>query len=425
MKHLYVHIPFCRSRCAYCDFASEPVGPHSRAGRVERYFEAVRAELKARVAAGDGAAAPGGDVAQTGGGAAGARRPEAEPLGAEPLETIYLGGGTPTAVPPDLLVPFVAELGAGMSPQAEFSVEANPGTIDTRLLQRLAEGGVTRLSVGIQSFAPALRAALGRRVTQREIEGALEAIVAVGWEEWNLDLIFGIPGQTWDTAAADLDTAIAAAPTHISLYDLTYTPAFRARIDARPVTYGRRAAGGASAGRVAADSADASPSAVDAAEAFSERYYGAAVARLEAAGYRRYEVSNFSLPGHECRHNQAYWRGEDYLGIGASAVSTIGEERRTNPRSVSDYLAGRPTDVELLSPGTRLFEKAMLGLRTSEGIDEAEALPALDAEALERLVGQGCLERRYGRIRLNKGFLDVSNAVISALLVQPPGPGGS
>ncbi len=156
-----------------------------------------------------------------------------------------------------------------------------------------------------------------------------------------------------------------------------------------------------------------------AAATFAERHYAEAVARLEAAGYHRYEVSNFALPGHECRHNQAYWRGEDYLGIGAAAVSTVGGERRTNPRSVRDYLAGRPPQIEVLSPATRLWEKAMLGLRTSEGVEEAAVLPALDQEARDRLLAQGCLERRCGKLRLNPGFLDVSNAVISALLVSP------
>ena len=143
------------------------------------------------------------------------------------------------------------------------------------------------------------------------------------------------------------------------------------------------------------------------------------MARLEAAGYRRYEVSNFALPGHECRHNQAYWRGEDYLGIGAAAVSTVGGERRANPPSVTAYLAGRPPLIERLTPRTRLWEKAMLGLRTSDGVDEADVLPVLDGAARDRLLAQGCLERRYGRLRLNPGFLDVSNTIIGALLVDP------
>ena len=387
MRHLYVHIPFCRSRCAYCDFASEPVGPHARAGRVERYLQALRAELAER----------GGQD------------------GAGPFETIYVGGGTPTALRTDDLVGLARYLAAQMetgsvagatAPSPEFTVEANPGTIDALLLGHLAETGVTRLSLGVQSFAPVLRAALGRRVAQREIVDALAAVEAAGWKEWNLDLVFGIPGQTWELAAADIDAAVAAAPTHISLYDLTYTPAYAARAGA-----GAR----------------------DTAALFAERHYADIIARLEAAGYRRYEVSNFALPGHECRHNLAYWRGEDYLGVGASAVSTISvgaaggargqrpltAERRTNPRSVDAYLAGEAPEIELLSLRTHLWERAMLGLRTTEGVDEAAVLPVLDKTARDRLLAQGCLERRCGKLRLNPGFLDVSNTVIGALLASP------
>jgi oxygen-independent coproporphyrinogen-3 oxidase len=370
MNHLYAHIPFCRGRCAYCDFASEPVRAHTRSGRVERYLEALRAELAER----------GGEAT---------------------FETIYLGGGTPTVVPSDALLLLVGELAArlergpdGGSP--EFTIEANPGTIDAPLLERMAAAGVTRLSVGVQSFSPALRAALGRRVRQQEIFDALAAVALTGWRDWNLDLVFGIPGQDWDAAAADIDAAVAAGPTHISLYDLTYTPKFADRVGA---AFGS----GAEA----------------AADAFSEEHYAQAVARLEAAGYRRYEVSNFALPGHECRHNQAYWRGEDYLGIGAAAVSTVGGERRSNPRSVTGYLAGAAPLVERLTPRTRLWEKAMLGLRTAEGVDHYDVRSVLDQAALERLVAQGCLQWAYGRLRLNPGFLDVSNTIIGALLVDP------
>ena len=390
MKHLYVHIPFCRSRCAYCDFFSEPVGPHIRADRVAPYLEALRTELADR----------------------------------GQFETIYLGGGTPTVVPADALVDLVADLaarltrapepgGAGPRPRApgtgaarpapEFTIEANPGTMDALLLERLSTAGVTRLSLGVQSFSPSLRAALGRRVSQREIEDALAAVAAAGRLEWNLDLVFGIPGQTWESAAADLEAAVAAGPTHISLYDLTYSPAYAARVGA---------------------------DAREAAGLFAERHYADAVSRLQAAGYRRYEVSNFALPGHECRHNQAYWRGEDYLGIGASAVSTVSmdepgaggpacAERRVNLRSVAGYLAGDPPEIEVIMPRTRLWEKAMLGLRTSEGVDEEEVRPVVDGEARDRLLRQGCLQRHCGKLRLNPGFLDISNTVIGALLAPP------
>jgi len=374
IRHLYVHIPFCRSRCAYCDFASEPLAAHDRAGRVERYLEVLRRELRSHLserADGDGE----GDLWL-------------------PLKSVYLGGGTPTALPADDLLELVRDL-AALQP-GEFTVEANPGTIDAGLLEGLAAAGVTRLSLGVQSFAPALRAALGRRVSQKEIDGAIAALGGTGWREWNLDLVFGIPGQSWCEAVADLEAAVATGPAHISLYDLTYTPAFQRRVEAGLGAGARRAAG-----------------------AFAEQYYAEAAACLEAAGYHRYEVSNFALPGHECRHNQAYWRGEDYVGIGAAAVSTAGGERRTNPRSVAGYLAGHSPQIERLSPATRLWEKAMLGLRTSEGIDEAAVLPVLDIAARDRLLSQGCVERRCGKLRLNPGFLDTSNTVISALLVMP------
>jgi oxygen-independent coproporphyrinogen-3 oxidase len=384
-EHLYVHIPFCRSRCSYCDFASEPVGPHARAGRLDQYVEALRAELEQRAPAPH---RPGRSrvsaSSSTGGGRA-------------VFETIYLGGGTPTVLGAELLLPLVERLGSMLVEGGEFTIEANPGTVDATLFTLLSQVGVTRLSLGIQSFSRAGLSALGRGVEQREVEAALEAVASVGWQEWNLDLVFGIPGQSWAEMKADLDAALDARPSHISLYDLTYSPAYDAWVTANLGAGARGAAG-----------------------ALAEERYGEAVAHLEAAGYRRYEVSNFALPGHECRHNLAYWRGEDYLGLGASAVSTQGAERRTNPEKVADYLAGRPPSLELLTPETRMWEKAMLGLRTSEGVDEDSVADVLDP-GLARLLEQGCLERRYGRLRLNAGFLDVSNSVIAALLVSPGG----
>jgi putative oxygen-independent coproporphyrinogen III oxidase len=370
-RHLYVHIPFCRSRCAYCDFASEPIAPHARAGRVGTYVERLRQELAER---------------------------SAIEAGAEPFETVYLGGGTPTVLPEDLLVRLVSDLAhlqEGVADR-EFTVEANPGTLTADLLRRLGDAGITRVSLGIQSFSPRSREALGRHTKQAEVEEAPRLLAGAedSWGlQWNLDLVFGIPGQDWAEASTDIDRAIGAGPHHISLYDLTYTPGFAARVT-------RTAGAGA----------------LDAAGAFAERYLPSAAARLEAAGYERYEVSNFARPGHECRHNQAYWHGEDYLGVGAAAVSTIGQERRTNPSSVDGYVAGHSPALESLTRRLRLWEKAMLGLRTTAGVDEAEVLPVLDIGARERLLEQDCLHRCCGRLRLNPAFLDVSNTVISTLL---------
>lgn len=320
--------------------------------------------------------------------------------------TVYLGGGTPTILPREVLFELVRELAVLQRGEAsrerpdspgelEFTLEANPGTVDAELLEELASAGVTRISLGVQSFTPSLREVLGRRVTQEEITGALALMKRSGWRNWNLDLVFGIPGQSWREAAADLAAAINAEPTHISLYDLTYTPSYTTYVEA---LMGLSVQG-------AAD--------------FAERYYARAVAMLESAGYERYEVSNFARPGYECRHNLGYWHGEDFLGVGASAVSTVEGVRWTNPRTVAGYLAGEAPRVEKLSDDTRLWERAMLGLRTREGVDEAAVLSVIDVEACDRLMGQGLLERRCGKLRVNPGFLDVSNAIIAGLLVCP------
>ena len=316
--------------------------------------------------------------------------------GRDVFASVYVGGGTPTVLGPDLLLPLVRKLASRLASDGEFTIEANPGTVDASLLEELRGAGVTRLSLGVQSFSTEALAALGRSVSTAEVESAFEAIAQTDWEEWNLDLVFGIPGQTWSQAATDIGAAVAFRPTHISLYDLTFTPDYETWVDGRLGAGARRAAG-----------------------AMAEEHYAEAVGRLEEAGYRRYEVSNFALPGHECRHNLAYWRGKDYLGIGAAAVSTVGQERRTNPKRVVGYLAGDAPHREHLQPATRLWEKAMLGLRTREGVDEKELAPVLDPEALGRLLTRGALERRCGKLRLNAGFLDVSNSVIAALLASP------
>lgn len=365
MTHLYVHIPFCRSRCAYCDFYSEPIDLFQQSDAVERYVKALETELSER--------------------ASGCS-----------FETIYVGGGTPTVLPRHLLQRLITFLRERATEDCEFTVEANPGTIDKDLLVWLKAAGVSRLSLGIQSFDPQLRAVLGRKVTQREVREALQVISEVGLVNWNIDLIFGIPGETWEQAAEDLDMAVAAQPTHISLYDLTYTPSYEKRIHATL---------GPDAKRVATD--------------FVEEYYQMAVERLETAGFLRYEISNYARPGYECRHNVAYWRGKDYIGIGAAAVSTLGAMRINNVASVREYLQGRGARVESLSPRTKLWEKAMLGLRTCQGIDENEVTDVLDQDAKNRLLELGCIERCCGKLRISRDFFNVANTVIAALLVQP------
>ncbi len=376
-EHLYVHVPFCRTRCGYCDFASEPLARHLRAGAVEAYVTAVLEEL---------------DLAR--------------PRLSHPLATLYVGGGTPTALPRESLLRLLAGLAPMLGSGTEFTVEANPETVDAALLADLPAAGVTRLSLGVQSFSPALLGNLGRRTPPGAAAAAVQAVREAGWREWSLDLVFGIPGQDAVALAADLEAAVSAGPPHISVYDLTYTDAFARSVERR-LGVDERAR----------------------AEEFAESAYAGVSERLAAAGYARYEVSNYALPGHESRHNLAYWRGCDYVGIGASAVGTVGMMRRTNPMGVAAYLAGEPVEIEVLTPEVRRLERVMLGLRTAEGVSEEEAEGVVYATEVERLEALGLLDKRCATLRLSPRGLDLGNAVLAAVLRSPdeifPVPGRS
>ena len=408
VRHLYVHVPFCRTRCAYCDFASEALRPAARNRVAVAYLVSLREELDTW-------------------------RSLLNPR----LDTVYVGGGTPTHLPAETLLDMVRMAAAGTPAAAgideggragagsvlsgepwprEVTVEANPESLEEVTLRRLLAEGVTRLSVGIQSFDASLRRVLGRRVADEDIRRACALPRACGLQNWNIDLIFGVPGQSWVQAERDLARAVAEEPAHISLYDLTYTPRF---------------AGGLA--RLLGPGAQAR------AQAFAERHYERAVTLLEREGYGRYEVSNFARPGFECRHNQAYWRGHDYLGVGAGAVSTVERWRWTNPapsevycrtwapgrreQSIrtldGDRLASLGMAVEELTSRTKLFELAMLGLRTRHGVPRRLVEPVLDQARTAILLERGVLEERCGTLTVSAGGLNVVNAVLSAILLPP------
>ncbi len=367
VTHLYVHLPFCRTRCAYCDFASETIGPHLRSGRLDSYIHALRRELALL-----------------------------EPLLARPLDTVYVGGGTPTAVPRRLLDDLLTDLDGLVGDGSEFTVEANPEALGDDTLRFLRVHRVTRISVGVQSFLPSGLAALGRRTAPGAAASALAAIGRSGWEDWSLDLVFGMPGQDLSALEYDLEAAVAARPPHISVYDLTYTDRFARRLESVQ-----------------------GPPARAAAEEFAEAHYATVTDRLCAAGYRRYEVSNYALPRHESRHNLGYWRGEDYVGLGAASVSTVGNTRWTQPRSVAAYLAGEPAEVEFLGPAVRRFERAMLGLRMAEGVSEEVLAGVADEKELRHCVELGLVEKGCATIRLSPRGLDLGNAVLAAILRSP------
>jgi oxygen-independent coproporphyrinogen III oxidase len=338
-RHLYVHLPFCASRCGYCDFVTV-VG---RSGQHTAYVDALLAELEL----------------------------ERDAL-APRLESVFLGGGTPTLTEARSLERLLNAL-----PEAEeVTVEANPETVTPELAALLRRCGVTRVSLGAQSFQPRLLAVLERRARPEDVRRAFALLREAGFDNLSLDLIYGIPGQSAADLEADLGEALALGPEHLSCYELEAKPGTR-------FTHSHGEELERQAGRM-------------------ESYFERVVARLTAAGYRWYETANFcraEARDLRSRHNLAYWRGRDYLGLGIGAVSTVAGRRwRTTPR-LGRYLAAlrageRPErEVEELPLPVQRSERVLLGLRLDEPLSLAELDDAVDADAVARLQRLGLVAR--------------------------------
>jgi oxygen-independent coproporphyrinogen-3 oxidase len=366
VRHLYVHLPFCAHRCGYCDFVTA-VG---RVGEHGAYAEAIVGELERE-------------------------RRRLAPY----VETVFVGGGTPTFTEPAALRRVLAAL-----PDAdELTVEANPETVTPALAAVLREVGVTRVSVGAQSFDERLLEVLERVAGPDDVRRAVHTLRDAGFDNISLDLVYGIPGQSAADLDADLASALALEPEHLSCYEL----------EAKPGTRFAHAHGAELARQA------------EAMEGYAEQV----VETLTGAGYRWYETANFCRKADgerelRAQHNLAIWRGADYLGIGVGAVSTLGSERRRNPPSVGRYVtalaAGKdpPREVELLDEGTRAVELLMLGLRLDEpfAIDGSGVAGVVDRDALDRLVDRGLVERRNGSVLLSPRGRLLGGAVTAELL---------
>jgi oxygen-independent coproporphyrinogen III oxidase len=366
VRHLYVHLPFCGHRCGYCDFVTV-VGRRSEHAR---YVDALLAELELE----RGVLAP-------------------------RLETIFLGGGTPTFTMPGALRRLLRSL-----PTAdEVTVEANPETVTPRLAALLRQEGVTRVSLGAQSFKSELLAVLERRAGPDDVRRAFYYLRDVGFDNISLDLIYGIPGQSAADLAADIDEALALRPEHLSCYEL----------EAKPGTRFTHAHGEELARQ---------------AEAM-EDYFEHVVDRLTAAGYRWYETANFCRTGEadggrdlRSRHNLAYWLGRDYLGIGIGAVSTVAGRRRRNTPRLPTYLEALegssppPREVEELSADVRRRERVMLGLRLDEPFRVNGEEDVLDPEALDRLCRLGLVNRSGEELTLTRRGRLLGGGVTAELL---------
>lgn len=329
MGSLYVHVPFCKKRCHYCDF---PIRTLPKGGRreelVRAYVSAVLAELRASCEF---------------------------PEFSGPLETLFFGGGTPSLLPLDALETLLAEIDArvGISPGAEISIEADPGTFDSSRLASLSAMGVTRVSVGVQAFQEELLATLGRAHSLKEAEEALAAVSTSGLT-WSADLMSGVPHLTPQKWRESLSRLMGFEPHHVSVYDLQVEQ-------------------GTAFARWFTPGVHPLPSHDEAAEMYRD-----ASEVLRSSGYRHYEVSNFAKPGNECRHNLAYWKNLDWLALGNGAASSVGGAKLNRPSQFNSYLEWalnlEPGDSRLLpedapSETDRALDEVMLRLRLEEGID--------------------------------------------------------
>lgn len=354
------------------------------------YIEVLLEELKVEMAAicnADAAEAAKSSV----------KAAEADAQVAAGLETIYTGGGTPTLLGGGLLSKVLAVAGRLCQPGAEITVEANPSTVSRELAASLAESGVNRVSLGAQSFVPELRNNLGRRGTPGKIGEAVADFRAEGIGNIGLDLMFGIPGQDKMALKYDLENVLALEPMHISCYELTVKESspFQQR-------WQRELEDAARTGREA---------------------YETVVETLEVEGFRWYETSNFARPGFECRHNLAYWHGDDFIGLGAGAWSSTGDRRWRNVEDIKAYMdcASRGDwaamrTCEQLSGGVRDAERLMLGLRLDVGVERAAVAGAIDAEQEKLLLRNGFLVNEGGRISLTRQGRFVANEVCARLL---------
>ena len=364
IRHLYVHIPFCARICPYCAFYKARAN-HSD---TQRFCEAAVRELSQKAAEFD--VAP---------------------------ETIFFGGGTPTALTTaqleSLLSGFHQQL--DLSGLVEWTMEANPGSVAARKADVLKRFGVNRISLGVQSWDDALLKVLGREHDANQAEESFRILRAAGFSNINVDLMFGLPGQTVEQWRATLEKTIALRPEHVSTYCLTYeedTEFFLRH----------------SRGEYREDSdADA-------------EFFEMTMSILEQAGYEHYEISNYARPGFSSAHNRSYWSGADYLGVGPSAFSTVGTKRWQNIADYREYadrlFDGRSTvdRTEELTAEMKRTERIALSLRTRDGVSEAILQPF--AKETDEFVQLGLLRQSNGNFVLTRAGKSLADSVAEAFV---------
>ncbi len=363
---LYVHVPFCRSKCRYCGFYSQPT-----AGRdLPRLVSALLIEVDRY-------------------------------RHVETVRTLYIGGGSPTSLPLELLSHLVESVASIWPGTGEFTVECNPGQVNTELLSALRPLGVNRLSFGVQSLHRAQLKLLGRRHTVEEAKRSIRLAQDLGFENIGLDLIFAIPGSTLESWQQCLRWAVRLDVQHISAYSLSFEPGTDLDRDRqlgqiRPID-----------------------------EETDRAMYELAIDTLGSAGFEQYEISNFAREGFECRHNQGYWENRPYIGIGPSAGSCWQGERSTNVADIDTYVLKMEAGLtaveerQRLDRNERICQTAVLNLRTRQGVDLTDFRRKTGADfqqvfeaPVRRYERQGLIEVTAHRVRLTRKALAIADSVL-------------
>ena len=368
---LYLHIPFCIKKCDYCDFLS---GPSTRAGQ-EAYIYALLREIKAVSA-----------------------------LENRPVDTVFIGGGTPSVPECDVMEKLLQGMQESFCFQkdAEITIEANPGTLTPKKLELYRKYGINRISIGLQSPKDEELKVLGRIHNYEQFQESYQMARAAGFSNINTDLMFAIPGQSYEGWMENLRIVAELGPEHISAYSLIIeegTPFSKRELDLPD-------------------------------EDTEYRMYEDTAKVLEEYGYHQYEISNYARGGQECRHNEGYWQRKDYIGLGLGAASLIGNERFTNTADMQEYLekSGNTEQIrnnrEILTREDEMAEFMFLGLRMTEGVSKAEfqeyfgiAIEKIYGKVLEKYKHQGLLVEKEDRIFLSRAGIHVSNVVMADFLL--------
>lgn len=375
---IYVHVPFCRRKCVYCDFASYAGCPAEETGK---YFEALSREISLL------------------------KRSE-EAAAYLPADSLFIGGGTPSSVDPHYIADIVEAM--PLTEDAEVTMEANPGTVDADSLAFYREAGINRLSIGVQSFDDSELAFLGRIHSSGEAVRAFEDARSAGFDNISMDLMFGFPGQTMDSWKRTLDRALTLEPEHISFYSLQIeegTPLYEMF---------RR------------DAVDQLP------DELNRQMYHYAVKVLRENGLERYEISNAARVGRRCRHNLKYWTMQPYLGLGAAAHSFVGGVRYARPETVAEYekfvgelersgsyFSRDVNDFYVNTPDDSMSDCMFTGLRLPEGISVEKFEDTFHinfmenyGQAVKKHISDGTLTFDNGKISFTEKGIDISNSVL-------------